>query len=85
MERTTRSPVASNEKQPPIKLLYTVNEAAQALSLSRAFLYRLMQRGELASLKLDGVRRITWRQLQAFVERLESDNGGLSDGETSRS
>lgn len=55
------------------KLLYTVSEAAQVLSLSRAVLYRLMQRGELASLKLDGARRITWKQLQAFVERLESE------------
>ncbi|MBA3823712.1 MAG: helix-turn-helix domain-containing protein [Ktedonobacterales bacterium] len=51
------------------KILLTVNEAARLLSLSRPFLYRLMQRGEIASLKFGSSRRIKLEELLAFVER----------------
>jgi excisionase family DNA binding protein len=56
---------------PAPKLLLRVEEAAQLLSLSRKTLYDLMSRGELASLKIGGSRRIPLTALHDFVARLE--------------
>ena len=77
--------VVVHEALPP-KLLLTVIEAAQALNLSRAFMYRLLQRGELASLKLGGSRRIAWIGLLAFVERhmAEQQLGGDNHDQATR-
>jgi excisionase family DNA binding protein len=53
------------------KLLLKVEEAAHLLSLSRKKVYDLMRRGELASLKIGGSRRIPLTALHAFIARLE--------------
>jgi len=65
-ERTLRADT------PAAKLLLKVEEAAQLLSLSRKTLYDLMSRGELASLKIGGSRRIPLTALHAFIARLEA-------------
>jgi excisionase family DNA binding protein len=57
---------------PASKLLLKVEEAAQMLSLSRKTLYDLMSRGELASLKIGGSRRIPLSALHDFIARLEA-------------
>jgi excisionase family DNA binding protein len=41
------------------------------LSLSRKTLYDLMRRGEMASLKIGGSRRIPLTALHDFIARLE--------------
>lgn len=58
------------------KLAYTVEEAAELLSLSRAHVYRLLDVGELRSISIGRSRRVTAGQLHAFIEGLErsSDN-----------
>jgi excisionase family DNA binding protein len=56
---------------PTSKLLLKVEEAAQVLSLSRKTLYDLMRRGELASLKIGGSRRIPLTALHNFISKLE--------------
>ena len=56
---------------PATKLLLKVEEAAQMLSLSRKTLYDLMHRGDLASLKIGGSRRIPLTALHDFIARLE--------------
>lgn len=56
----------------PEKLAYTVEEAAEQLSLSRAHLYRLIDSGELGSITIGRSRRITQGQLALFVARLEA-------------
>jgi excisionase family DNA binding protein len=56
---------------PASKLLLKVEDAAQLLSLSRKTLYDLMRRGDLASLKIGGSRRIPITALHAFIARLE--------------
>jgi excisionase family DNA binding protein len=53
------------------KLLLTVDEAAEALGLSRWKLYALLRSGRLRSVKLDGSRRIAASALAEFVETLE--------------
>lgn len=55
----------------PSKLAYTVAEAARLLSLSRSFLYEAIQAGKLQSFMVGGARRISARQLQDYLKRLE--------------
>lgn len=54
------------------KLAFTVEEASQALSISRAQLYRLMDLGQLGFILIGRSRRITTHQLHAFLEGLEA-------------
>jgi excisionase family DNA binding protein len=54
------------------KLAYTVEEAAELLSLSRAHVYRLLDVRELGSVTIGRSRRITHSQLLAFVRALEN-------------
>jgi len=53
----------------PVKLLLTVDEAAQALCRGRSLIYELMARKEIFSVKIGRVRRIPLAALQAFIER----------------
>jgi excisionase family DNA binding protein len=53
------------------KLLYTVKEAAEALSISRFMVYCLMNKGEIASIKVGGLRRFTEEALRQYINKLE--------------
>jgi excisionase family DNA binding protein len=55
-----------------LKTVFRVEEAAEYLSVSRAKAYELIQRGELRSVKIDGSRRITLKQLEDYIQRLEA-------------
>jgi excisionase family DNA binding protein len=57
------------------KLAYTVEEAAELLSLSRAHVYRLIELQELGSIKVGRNRRVTARQLQELIQKLEARSG----------
>lgn len=59
-------------RSPGDKLAYTVEEAAELLSLSRAHLYRLIDVGELGSVTIGRSRRITHAQLEEFIGKLEA-------------
>jgi len=62
------------------KLAYTVLEACRLLSLSRAFVYRLIESGELESITIGRARRITSAQLDAFVQAREANNEPSASG-----
>ncbi len=53
------------------QLLYSIPDAAVLLSISRAQIYRLIDKGELDSVLIGRSRRISDAQLAAFVDRLE--------------
>lgn len=53
------------------KMAYTVEEACDLLSLSRAQIYRLIDLGELETVQIGRARRITSKQIDAFVSGLE--------------
>lgn len=55
------------------KLLLTVSEAAQVLSLSRAYFYPMVMSGKIASIKIGNIRRIPFAALQVFIEQLMLD------------
>jgi excisionase family DNA binding protein len=52
------------------KLLLTVREAEEMLSISRAKLYELLAGGVIESVKLEGSRRIPREALDEYIERL---------------
>ena len=58
----------SSEAHPP-KLLLTIDEAAQALSLSLRFVYTLVLTNQIISIKIGKSRRIPLVALHAFIER----------------
>jgi excisionase family DNA binding protein len=59
--------------EPIDRLAVSPAEAAEALSITRAHLYHLMERGELPSVKLGRSRRIRVSDLKALLE------GGADD------
>ena len=52
------------------KLLLTVEQAAEELSIGRSLMYELVLRRELPSVKIGRCRRISRRDLETFVETL---------------
>ena len=52
------------------RLLMTVPEAAEALAISRSKLYELIASGAIASIRIDGSRRIPLTALEEYVSRL---------------
>lgn len=59
-------------------LLLKVEEAARRLSLGRSLTYRLLQTGELPSIRVAGARRVLASDLEAFVARLRE--GQVDEG-----
>jgi len=51
------------------RLLLTVDEAAQVLSLSRSLMYALLMSEQVISFKIGRVRRVPVSALQAYVDR----------------
>lgn len=54
------------------RLAYTVKEAATLLSLSRSLVYELINAGKLETIKIGRARRITSRQLEAYIQWCET-------------
>ena len=52
------------------RLCYSVSDAAVRLSSSRLKLWKLIKKGELRSIKLDGKRLIPEAALKELVEKL---------------
>ena len=52
------------------RLLLTVPEAAETLAISRSKLYELLASGVIASIRIDGSRRIPVTALEEYVSRL---------------
>ena len=55
------------EPQPGQKLLLTISEAAFLLGMGRSFVYELVLKGEIPSIKLGRARRIPASALERFV------------------
>jgi excisionase family DNA binding protein len=64
------------------KAAYTVKEASKLLSLSRAFMYRLIDTGEIETIKIGRSRRITSKQLDAFLVAQEERADARTFGPT---
>lgn len=60
--------------------LLTVDEAARRLGMGRTYVYTLVLRGELPSVKLGRSRRVPVQALREYVRAL-TDEQGPGDGE----
>lgn len=56
---------------PTQRLAYTVKEAAHLLSLSRSLVYELINAGKIETIRIGRARRITSRQLEAYINGCE--------------
>ena len=54
---------------------YTVEQVAQMLHVGRDKIYYLLRTGQLRSIKIGKLRRITEQQLAEFIASLEEDAG----------
>jgi len=55
------------------RLLLTIDEAAEALGICRAMVYRLINAGKLHTVKIGKARRISVEELRKYVERLSEE------------
>ena len=58
----------------PVVQAYTVEEVAEMLHIGRDKVYYLLRTGQLRSLKIGKLRRITDQQLEAFIATSEDTN-----------
>ena len=57
------------------QLLLTVEEAADRLRICRSNMYKLISSGEVDSIQIGRLRRVTPSALEDYVRRLTSGNG----------
>lgn len=62
------------------KLLYTPEEAFEALGISRAQGFKMFATGELPSIKIGRLRRIPVEWLQAWVQKQVDEQVGVQEG-----
>jgi excisionase family DNA binding protein len=57
-------------------MLLNVHQASQALNISRASLYRVLERGELRSVQIGARRLVPQWALFEYIESLETTRDG---------
>ena len=66
-----RDPDTSVSQKPP-RLLLTVEEAAELIGICRSNMFKLIRRGEVESVCIGRLRRITPAAVEDYVRRLSS-------------
>jgi excisionase family DNA binding protein len=56
-----------------LRLLLTVEEAAERIGICRSNMFKLIRRGEVQSVKVGRLRRVTPDALEDFVRRLSAE------------
>jgi excisionase family DNA binding protein len=64
--------VISRAEGPP-RLLLTVEEAAERIGICRSNMFKLIRRGEVQSIKVGRLRRVTPAALEDYVRRLTTE------------
>jgi excisionase family DNA binding protein len=59
----------------PPRLLLTVEEAAERIGICRAYMFKLIREGDVRSVKVGRLRRVTPAALEDFIERLSNGTG----------
>jgi excisionase family DNA binding protein len=57
----------------PERLLLTVEEAAEQLGIGRTLTYKLISSGEIESIRIGRLRRVSTTAIQDYTRRLSSD------------
>ena len=64
---------ARSRAEGPPRLLLTVEEAAERIGICRSNMFKLIRRGEIQSVKVGRLRRVTPAALEDFVRRLTAE------------
>lgn len=59
----------------PPRLLLTVEEAAERIGICRAYMFKLIREGEVRSVKVGRLRRVTPAALDDLIARLSGNDG----------
>jgi excisionase family DNA binding protein len=65
----------SNDGRAPVRLLLTVEEAAEALTVSRWKVFELIRTRQLRSIKIGGLRRVPRAAIDEYIVRLLAEAG----------
>ncbi len=68
-------PNLDRQLEPIPRLLLTVEQAAEAMSLSRDSVYELIRSGELVSIRHGTRRLVSVQAIHRFIERREAEAG----------
>lgn len=63
---------ASQRTERPPRLLLTVEEAAERIGICRSNMFKLIRHGDVESVKVGRLRRVTPAALEDFVRRLST-------------
>jgi excisionase family DNA binding protein len=75
-EELGATPVTADAKsraEKPPRLLLTVEEAAERIGICRSNMFKLIRRGEIQSVKVGRLRRVTPAALEEFVQQLAAE------------
>lgn len=61
---------APQQTERPPRLLLTVEEAAERIGICRSNMFKLIRRGDIESVRVGRLRRVTPAALEDFVRRL---------------
>jgi excisionase family DNA binding protein len=65
----------SDNGRAPVRLLLTVEEAAEALTISRWKVFELIRTRQLRSIKIGGLRRVPRAAIDEYIVRLLVEAG----------
>jgi excisionase family DNA binding protein len=65
----------SDNGRAPVRLLLTVEEAAEALTISRWKVFELIRTRQLRSIKIGGLRRVPRAAIDEYIVRLLAEAG----------
>jgi excisionase family DNA binding protein len=64
---------AASRMEGPPRLLLTVEQAAERIGICRSNMFKLIRRGEVQSVRVGRLRRVTPEALEEFVRRLSAE------------
>ena len=64
--------MTSTDNARPLRLVLTIEEAAERLGIGRTLMYALVSAGEVESVRIGRLRRVPIDALDAYVLRLRS-------------
>ncbi len=72
VDMAVATPGAEAPAEKPPRLLLTVEEAAELIGICRSNMFKLIRQGDVKSVKVGQLRRVTPAALDDFVQRLSA-------------
>ena len=70
--------VPSSVAPEPVRLVLTIEEAAERLGIGKSLMYALVSSGAVESVRIGRLRRVPTEALSEFVARLRADHHGAA-------